>query len=629
MAGWNEVQETVRRCLELLQSDVTAMDNMVRESRRVLSPDDQSSSLSDLLKPAGDSAEQDRVRVSEAASTCLRTAELLLSLEVYAVETGSRILRETVFKYPDEASLGERADTGKSVAYELRRKLTGEEFIQYYNYMDEQLRLLRDRDEMLRAAATVLAEWIRPFSQDSSRSSAAAAVQDTAYGLVQHLERINNREERSFAANFIGLLQVLQVANEIAAAWRQPAGSSGNAAAVQKALADNVRDKGRDRNALATKGAKYENEQSEDWRAGDQFAVTFYMPESMITANTITLGEILRDPQNKEKNAHIADINSRRFQVATSEMHKKNLAMNNSDADKAIEAVEKFYAENGAYLGAVFPTGKALDGEWGYVISQDGKLIVFKEGTVWFIRNRRGAEGPEIIATTEKGPEDDTFVAEIKAYQKKHPGYDYTAQVLHHTSPAGGEPVICAGSLNARQGVLLKVTNMSGHYTPVFLNLVNGIEVLANMGLPLDQTRAEIVGNELKIPVPEEKLPDVAELRNLRYKVGKVPLGKQSYPAAGVASGVQDLSVNATLRQSSKEIEARGALIAIRDGFKKQPGSLTDRDIYSKEKFFLFDTSEKVQQELLNALKSDPDLVAAFKPLTDHYREIMPEECFF
>lgn len=54
----------------------------------------------------------------------------------------------------------------------------------------------------------------------------------------------------------------------------------------------------------------------------------------------------------------------------------------------------------------------------------------------------------------------------------------HVANKIHHTSLAGGKPVQCAGMIKVDNGVVVEVTNLSGHYKPNMEEFAVGLQVL-------------------------------------------------------------------------------------------------------------------------------------------------------
>jgi hypothetical protein len=81
------------------------------------------------------------------------------------------------------------------------------------------------------------------------------------------------------------------------------------------------------------------------------------------------------------------------------------------------------------------------------------------------------------------------------AWVTRRPGAPLPSQVAlwHHSSFVGGEPVICAGDLDVRDGRILAISSWSGHYKPLPGHLAAAIAELRDRGADLAGAVAEVV----------------------------------------------------------------------------------------------------------------------------------------
>ncbi len=63
---------------------------------------------------------------------------------------------------------------------------------------------------------------------------------------------------------------------------------------------------------------------------------------------------------------------------------------------------------------------------------------------------------------------------------------------FHHSTFLGGRPVMSAGEMQVRQGVVSVLTAKSGHYQPNMEQFVNGLKSLKRAGIPLNTCDVEV-----------------------------------------------------------------------------------------------------------------------------------------
>jgi hypothetical protein len=104
----------------------------------------------------------------------------------------------------------------------------------------------------------------------------------------------------------------------------------------------------------------------------------------------------------------------------------------------------------------------------------------------------------------------------------------------HHSSPTGGKPVAGAGELKRDiDGKIVEISNVSGHYKPMFVHLAQTIEHLMRQGAFLDKTLVfhDQEGNKRRIDEDPElnalyhrvvtKLPELEQIRKAARAVIK------------------------------------------------------------------------------------------------------------
>ncbi len=97
---------------------------------------------------------------------------------------------------------------------------------------------------------------------------------------------------------------------------------------------------------------------------------------------------------------------------------------------------------------------------------QELKVIV-KDGLLYSGTQKLNSTEIFLYAVSQDGS---IYVAREKEFQ----------ELFHHSSFLSGKPVLCAGTINIKDGEIIGITNDSGHYRPKSRHLVNFLKLLQN-----------------------------------------------------------------------------------------------------------------------------------------------------
>jgi hypothetical protein len=174
--------------------------------------------------------------------------------------------------------------------------------------------------------------------------------------------------------------------------------------------------------------------------------------------------------------------------------------------------------DNAALLATLRPTGKAdaegrrilenpanglklttaattYDNETKPRYDKDGNFVA--QGVKYFSDEERARHEVVVVGgklvyaddhtPVNTGAKEDGAIFVIDAQGRMYASTQNAEGVIHHTSLTGGEPVAAAGHMVVRDGQLLHINNMSGHYRPDETMLQQGIDVLKGQGIDLSE----------------------------------------------------------------------------------------------------------------------------------------------
>jgi len=150
----------------------------------------------------------------------------------------------------------------------------------------------------------------------------------------------------------------------------------------------------------------------------------------------------------------------------------------------------------------------------------------------------------------DTGAKADGAIFVIDAQGRMYATTENQVGVVHHTSLTGNEPVAAAGHIVVRDGQLLHINNMSGHYRPDETMLQQGVDILKGQGIDLSATnivrynasngeleKADANGAAISI-IPRAGMNDVSDLMRADVPVpppAAAPVPTTSAPPAAPA----------------------------------------------------------------------------------------------
>ena len=120
----------------------------------------------------------------------------------------------------------------------------------------------------------------------------------------------------------------------------------------------------------------------------------------------------------------------------------------------------------------VDPSGKPLDGTFGYVVAADGTLYTFNRQEAFVTVNGEWKD------VSNSGEQLAGLILEAMKNGEQ-------ARQVHHSTPVRGQPVAGAGDIQVSAGKITKISNDSGHYQPEAEYLWQTMEWLAAQGMPV------------------------------------------------------------------------------------------------------------------------------------------------
>lgn len=210
------------------------------------------------------------------------------------------------------------------------------------------------------------------------------------------------------------------------------------------------------------------------------------------------------------------------------------------------------------------PVGTITEGRWdqtkrelhelrtdedGLVYTRDGKnhleYVVDEQGHTYMFsgeKTKRDLTGEELqqirdaLDTLDRlevsdSNEDLPYLQKAKTHLQDAITSGKIAVHTHHSSPVGGDDIVGGGEMKRRDGKIVEISNVSGHYKPLFVQLAQTIEHLMRQGAMLDKTLVYLDQDGNARPIDEnpevktlyaavtQKLP---ELVNLRKEISDV-----------------------------------------------------------------------------------------------------------